>query len=100
MNISSGIEVNILKMAERINGLTGNKAGIMRAPRRVWDTKKRLLGCIDRAKELLGYEPRMDFEEGLMTTIQWFRDNWENIQRDAEFPAGTSAAVQGVVAKK
>jgi hypothetical protein len=42
----------------------------------------------------------MDFEEGLMTTIQWFRDNWENIQRDAEFPAGTSAAVQGVVAKK
>lgn len=100
MNIASGSEVNILNLAERINEITGNKAGILRAPARVWDTKKRLLACIDRAKELLGYEPQVDFETGLMTTIQWFRDNWENIQRDAEFPPGMSAAVQGMVVKK
>jgi nucleoside-diphosphate-sugar epimerase len=100
MNIASGSEVNILQMAERINELTGNTAGIVRAERRVWDTKKRLLGCIDRAKEVIGYEPKMAFEEGLLTTIQWFRDNWESIQRDAEFAPGGSSAVQGVVVKK
>lgn len=100
MNVASGSEVNILQMAEHINELTGNKAGVRRAPARVWDTKKRLLGCIDRARELLGYEPQMDFEEGLGITIQWFRDNWDNIQRDAEFPPGVSAAVQGLVVKK
>lgn len=97
MNIASGQEINIREMAELVNELTGNKAGIKLAQRRVWDTKKRLLASIDRAKELLGYEPQMPFEEGLNNTIRWFRDNWENIQRDAEFPPGTSAAVRGVV---
>jgi UDP-glucose 4-epimerase len=100
MNIASGRETGILQMAERINELTGNQAGIVRAERRVWDTKKRLLASVERARELLGYEPRMDFEEGLKRTIQWFRDNWENIRRDAEFPPGRSAAVQGIVVKR
>jgi len=99
MNIASGRETRILQMAERINELTGNRAGIVRAERRVWDTKKRLLASVDRARELLGYEPRMDFEEGLKRTIQWFRDNWENIRRDAEFPPGSSSAVVGMVVK-
>jgi UDP-glucose 4-epimerase len=100
MNIASGSEVNILQMAENINRLTGNKAGIVRAERRVWDTKKRLLASIDRAKELLGYEPGMDFENGLDNTIRWFRENWDSIKRDAEFPPGMSAAAFGIVAEK
>jgi UDP-glucose 4-epimerase len=100
MNIASGTETNILEMAERINELTGNKAGIMRAEHRVWDTKKRLLASIDRARDVLGYTPRMDFETGLENTVRWFRENWENIMRDAEFPPGMSAAAFGVTAKK
>jgi len=100
MNIASGREINILKMAELINELTGNKAGIIKAERRVWDTKKRLLASIDKARDLLGYEPKMDFETGLKNTIQWFKDNWENIKRDAEFPPGMSSATFGVTTKK
>lgn len=100
INIASGRETNILRMAEHINELTGNKAGIVRAERRVWDTKKRLLASVDRARDVLGYQPRMDFETGLRTTIEWFRENWANIQRDAEFPPGTSAAVRGLVVEK
>lgn len=99
MNIASGTEVNILQMAERINELTGNQAGIVRAERRVWDTKKRLLASIDRAKNVLGYEPQVDFETGLENTIRWFRDHWDEIRRDAEFPPGMSAAAKGVVVK-
>lgn len=99
MNIASGTETNILEMAKQINKLTGNQGGIRQAERRVWDTKKRLLACIDRAKELIGYEPRMPFDEGFKNTIQWFRDNWTAIQRDAEFPPGMSSAVRGVVVK-
>jgi nucleoside-diphosphate-sugar epimerase len=99
MNIASGTETNILGMAEQINLLTGNKAGIAKAPARKWDTKKRLLANIDRAKELLGYEPKMEFNEGLGNTIQWFKDHCDDIQRDADFPPGTSSAVSGVVVK-
>jgi nucleoside-diphosphate-sugar epimerase len=100
MNIASGSEVKILALAERINELTGNKAGIVRAEHRVWDTKKRLLACVDRAKELIGYEPKMEFEQGLANTINWFREHWVEIQRDAEFPPGMSAATSGMVVKK
>ncbi len=99
MNIASGTEINILQMAERINELTQNKAGIIRAEPRVWDAKKRLLASIDRAREVLGYQPEMTFEEGLQNTIQWFRENWDRIRRDAEFPPGMSAAAFGVTAK-
>ena len=30
---------------------------------------------IKRAKEHLGYEPTVSFEEGLRRTIQWYREN-------------------------
>jgi len=100
MNIASGKEIGILQMAKRINELTGNQAGIVQAPPRVWDTKKRLLASIDRARDLIGYKPQMEFEEGLQATIGWFKDNWEQILRDAEFPPGSSAAVQGVIGKR
>jgi nucleoside-diphosphate-sugar epimerase len=99
MNLASGREVRIGDLAEKVNALIGNKAGIRRAAARVWDTKTRLLASVDRARELLGYEPKMDFDEGLSQTIEWFRKNWESIHRDAEFPPGVSAATSGLVVK-
>ena len=93
MNIASGCEINILKMAEQINELVGNKGGIVRVAPRRWDTKKRLLASIEKAKELIGYHPRMEFIQGLQSTIEWFKENWGNIKRDAEFPPGMSSAV-------
>jgi dTDP-D-glucose 4,6-dehydratase len=65
--------------------------------RRKWDTKSRLLASIDKAKDLLGYDPLTTFEDGLEQTIQWFRDNWNSINRDAEFPPGMSSAVKNYV---
>ncbi len=99
MNLASGREINILEMAEKVNSLTGNEAGVRRAPPRVWDTKKRLLASIERANTLLGYDPTMDFDEGLQITIDWFKANWSRIKRDAEFPPGGSAAVKGLLVK-
>ena len=61
MNIASGYETNILKMAEHINELTGNEAGIVRAEHRVWDTKKRLLASIDRASRYPGLQATNGF---------------------------------------
>lgn len=94
MNIASGEEISILPMAHLVNRLTDNPSGVCRAQRRVWDTKKRLLACIERAKEILGYEPKMDFETGLKHTIQWFQENWEDIVRSAHFPPGMSSATR------
>jgi nucleoside-diphosphate-sugar epimerase len=99
MNIASAREIKIGWLAERINEITGNEAGILRAPSRTWDTKMRLLASIDKAKAVLGYEPKMDFDEGLAATADWFKANWDCIRRDAEFPPGSSAAVKGITAR-
>ena len=99
-NLASGREVKIIDLANMVNELTGNGAGVRFVSRRKWDTKKRLWASIELAKELIGYEPKMPFEEGLKRTVQWFRDNWEKIEASAEFGPGTSSAVREMVVRK
>jgi nucleoside-diphosphate-sugar epimerase len=99
MNLASERETKIGDLAEMINNLTGNKAGIKLVGKRVWDTKNRLLASVDRARDLLGYEPSMPFEDGINKTIQWFKDNWDNINKDASFLPGVSSAVREQVVK-
>ncbi|MBI3578167.1 MAG: NAD-dependent epimerase/dehydratase family protein, partial [Ignavibacteriales bacterium] len=94
MNLASGVETRIIDLATMINELTGNNAGILFSKRRKWDTKSRLLASIDRAKELFDYQPKTSFKDGLTNTIQWFRNEWENIKQSASFAPGMSSAVR------
>lgn len=93
-NLASGVETRIIDLANMINKATGNRAGILLAQRRKWDTKSRLLASIDRAREVIGYKPSTFFEEGLKNTIQWFHDNWNCIEASARFGPGISSAVR------
>jgi len=93
-NLASGAETKIIDLANMINEAVGNKAGINFAQRRKWDTKSRLLASVDRAKKLIGYEPKTEFKEGLMNAVQWFKDNWEDIVKSASFGPGVSSAVR------
>ena len=93
-NLASGSETRIIDLASMINAATGNSAGVNFVSRRRWDTKSRLLASTDRARELIGYEPCTDFEEGLESTIEWFRENWDQIESAARFAPGASAAVR------
>ncbi|OGS21264.1 MAG: nucleotide sugar epimerase [Elusimicrobia bacterium RIFOXYA2_FULL_39_19] len=93
-NLASGVETQILGLAELINKLTGNKAGINFAPKRKWDNKDRLLASVDKAKKLINYAPNTQFDEGIKTTIEWFKNNWDNIDKSASFPPGMSSAVR------
>ena len=99
-NLASGREIRIIDLAHMINELTSNDAGILFKPRRKWDTKSRLLASIEKAHKLIGYEPKMEFKEGLKQTVQWFKENWDKIEKSAEFPPGASSAVRGFVPKK
>lgn len=93
-NLASGKETRIKDLADRINRSTGNSAGVKFAERRQWDTKSRICASVDRARELIGYEPGMPFEEGLQEAIRWFHDNWERIDASARFGPGASSAVR------
>ncbi len=93
-NLASGRETKIIDLAEMVNKLTGNKAGIRFTERRKWDTKNRLCASINKAKELINYEPKTFFEEGLKKTIQWFSENWDLIEKSGSFNPGMSSAVR------
>jgi len=95
-NLASGVETRIIDLAEWVNELTGNEAGVKYTARRKWDTKDRL-ASIDKAREIIGYEPNTPFEVGLENTIQWFRDHWDQIEASAHFGPGVSSAVREVV---
>lgn len=93
-NLASGTETRIIDLANMINEATNNKAGTLVASRRKWDTKSRLLASVDRARELIGYNPSTPFEEGLQNTIKWFHNNWHLIEASARFGPGVSSAVR------
>jgi UDP-glucose 4-epimerase len=93
-NLASEREIRILDLAGMVNKEIGNKAGVKHVSRRKWDTKSRLLASVDRARKLIGYEPRMNFEGGLRITIEWFKNNLENIEKCASFVPGMSSAVR------
>ncbi|MBZ5558477.1 MAG: NAD-dependent epimerase/dehydratase family protein [Acidobacteriia bacterium] len=93
-NLASGRETRIVDVANLILAATGSKAGIRFAERRKWDTKSRLLASIDRARTVIGYDPRTTFETGLERTVQWFRDHRERIDAAARFGPGASSAVR------
>lgn len=95
-NLAAGKEISVRDMAAQVNASTGNTAEICFRERRKWDTKPRLLASIEKARELVGYEPIVDFDEGFATNIEWFKDNWDRIVAAADFPPGMSSAVRGV----
>ena len=84
-NLASGKETRVIDVARWINEETGNAAGIRHVERRKWDTKERLLASVDKARSILGYEPRTEIREGLRKTIEWFRAHWPEIQATAKF---------------
>jgi len=93
-NLASGKETRIIDLANMINEAVGNTAGVKYVSRRKWDTKSRLLASIEKAKKLVGYEPKTEFKEGLTNTIDWFKENWDKIEKAAKFGPGISSAVR------
>lgn len=72
-NIGTGREIKIRYMAELINKLAGNKAGIRFDRKRKWDRIMKRIANIEKSKKVLNYSPMTSFEEGLEKTFVWFK---------------------------
>jgi dTDP-glucose 4,6-dehydratase len=72
VNIGNPREMTIKQFAEEIIRITGTKSQIEYKPLPVDDPKVRQPD-IGRARKVLGWEPRVDFEEGIVQTIEYFR---------------------------
>jgi dTDP-glucose 4,6-dehydratase len=75
VNIGNPQETTILEFAETINRLTGNKAGVIYRPEgRIGNDPQRRRPDISRARKILGWEPKIDLEDGLAKTIVYFKE--------------------------
>jgi nucleoside-diphosphate-sugar epimerase len=83
-NLAAGRETRVIDLANWINKVTGNTAGVVHTERRSWDSHSRRWASIDKAKRVLGYEPQTDIHSGVEKTVAWFRENWSHIQSRVE----------------
>jgi dTDP-glucose 4,6-dehydratase len=72
VNIGNPVEMTIKQIAETIIRMTGSTSKIVYRPLPTDDPKQRQPD-ITRARTLLGWEPKVQLEEGLTKTIAYFR---------------------------
>ena len=73
-NVACGDRITVNSMLQQINKITGKDIAPIYADPRPGDIKHSQAD-ITRAKEHLGYQPKISFEEGLRNTIEWYRRN-------------------------
>jgi NAD dependent epimerase/dehydratase len=84
INLGSGIEISVADLVGLIARISGKNAEIEQQQERVRPKKSevdRLLSDNALAREFLGWQPRVGFEDGLRRTYDWLRNHTAEYQR-------------------
>jgi len=73
INLGNPNEISVLELARKIISVTNSKSKVVQLPLPQDDPKQRRPD-IDKAKKVLGWEPTINLENGLIKTIEYFRD--------------------------
>lgn len=68
--------ITILSLAEKIVQLSNSSSQIIHVPKNYSDVELRI-PSIDKAKEVLGFSPKIDLNEGIKRTITWYKSKME-----------------------
>lgn len=85
INLGSSKEISVGDLARKIFALLGKSPNIQCEDERKRPAKsevERLLADNTKAKELLGWEPRITLNQGLLQTIEWVKNNPAFFQTD------------------
>ena len=77
INLGNPNEKTVLEVAHIIKELTGTKSELVMKELPTDDPKRRLPD-ISRAKEVLGWQPQVELNDGLTKTISWFESQLEH----------------------
>jgi UDP-glucose 4-epimerase len=72
LNAANGRSINLLELIDSLNELLGTDIKPVHAPPRPGDIRDSMAD-ITRARKLLGYQPQVDFHEGLRRSIGYYR---------------------------
>jgi nucleoside-diphosphate-sugar epimerase len=81
INLASETETRVIDLANWINELTGNEAGVASVPRRDWDKVVERRASIEKARRVLGYEPKTHMKDGLKKTCAWIAEKKSRISQ-------------------
>jgi UDP-glucose 4-epimerase len=84
-NLASETETKVKDIAAMANELTGNTRGVTLTARRDWDQITRRRASIDKAKRVMGYQPKTDMKTGIKKTYDWIVENKDRIATSARF---------------
>jgi nucleoside-diphosphate-sugar epimerase len=84
-NLASETETKVKDIANLANELTGNTSGVAFTARRDWDQIVRRRASVDKARKVLGYQPKVDMKTGVKKTYDWIVENKDKIENSAKF---------------
>jgi UDP-glucose 4-epimerase len=74
VNVARGSEASILHIAELLPPLVGRDVPVVHEAPRPGDVDRHFAD-VSKARRLFGYEPRVQLDDGLARTVEWFLSN-------------------------
>ena len=74
INIGGGERITLRELYEALSAALGVRIDVRHAPARAGDVRDSL-ASLEKARALLGYEPRVAWRAGLVRTVDWYRKN-------------------------
>ena len=72
LNLGSGTGTSVNEIVHELNAILGTRLDPIHEPPRPGEIQRIYLDA-RRAREVLGWEPRVSFRDGLRRTVEWFR---------------------------
>jgi dTDP-glucose 4,6-dehydratase len=75
INVATGIDISVRDIAGMVLEALGKPSDLVQnVPERLGQVDRHI-GTTEKAERLLGWRARTSFEEGLLRTVAWYRDN-------------------------
>ena len=71
-NLGNSVPIKLVDFIKAIENQVGKSARIEKLPSQPGDVSQ-TLADIEKSKRIIGYNPKISFEEGLKRTIEWYR---------------------------
>jgi UDP-glucuronate decarboxylase len=81
--------ITILSLAQKIVDICESKSKIVFVPKSYVDVELRIPD-IEKAKKILGYKPKIDLDEGIKRTSDWYREKLKLSQKTEKVKRGFS----------
>lgn len=72
-NIGTGVGTSVIDIAKKLQAAAGSSVPVEFAPHRPGEQQESFVN-VDKAKQLLGWSPRVGLEEGLAKSYAWFAE--------------------------